>query len=66
MIDPWRCKNGHENRTEISLKDEAGLRRRVTLRCSETGCAETTSIFVGTGLNPPPKRGKRHRKIDAG
>src|SRR5262245_50332359 len=58
MKHPWRCRLGHENRSDLPVEAFEVGRRHLVVWCSEPGCPESTTIFVGstTPSQPPPKR----------
>ncbi|HKD19646.1 MAG TPA: hypothetical protein VKG23_17465 [Thermoanaerobaculia bacterium] len=63
MTHPWKCKRGHENRTPIPPEMEKGARRALVLWCSEPGCVEHTSVFVGETHGTQPHRKRKQRRV---
>ncbi len=51
-MHPWKCRNGHENVTEIPEGARSGPRRRFVLKCPVEGCAARSWIFVGSTPGP--------------
>jgi hypothetical protein len=65
MTHPWKCVQGHENRTEVPAEAQQGRHRFLALRCSAPGCDERTSILVGVSKALPNERPERRRRPGA-
>jgi hypothetical protein len=67
MLHPWKCRNGHENVTDVPDAERAGPRRRYVLKCPVPGCNGRSWIFVGSAPSPfpvsvPPASRSRHER----
>jgi hypothetical protein len=60
VLHPWRCKQGHENRTLIPVEAREGPPERAVLWCAEDDCFEHTAIFLGTSVALLPAAGRLH------
>ena len=63
MPHPWKCRNGHENVTEIPKKANVGPRHRYVLKCPVPSCEARSWVFVGSAPLPFPRAMPKRRAL---